>query len=197
MLTIDWKHLIYEDYDDWLFNGIGSPFSADFDPPEKRSNSTMRHPDVFIVNMGLHTCYHAYEHGDKFKVDYIQSQTKDIERFMLTMHTAVKRLRKLGMRAHRGGQGSRNQHAEVVGNHLNGSTTEAVSGRQKTVAGTHLHHLSPTVVVVTAGRAFYRNNQSMRREIDLCIVHMNRAVTRYAHKYGFHVSKAISNYRGS
>jgi hypothetical protein len=161
-----------------------------------RGNSTLRYPDVFVVNMGLHSCYHAYEHGGEFKMDYIRSQTNSIDLFMKTMHTAFRRLRKpRGSRAHVAGQDNWNQGVEEDASDLtarNGTRREGVPTRQKvgkTLHANHLHYAIPTVVVMTAGRAFYRHGQMARREIDLCIVHMNRAVTRYAHKYGFHVRK--------
>lgn len=50
LLTFDWKHFPYEDYDQWLFGETG--------PWNKKSAE--RRPDILTVQMGMHTCWHAH-----------------------------------------------------------------------------------------------------------------------------------------
>ena len=50
LLTFDWKHFPYEDYDQWLF-GENGPWNKK--PAERR-------PDILTLQMGMHTCWHSH-----------------------------------------------------------------------------------------------------------------------------------------
>jgi hypothetical protein len=56
VLSFDWKHFPYEDYDEYLFGPTG-PFMAGF-PGEG-----LRRPDVLTVQFGMHSCWHADPEG--------------------------------------------------------------------------------------------------------------------------------------
>ena len=53
LLTYDWKHFPYEDYDDFIWGERG-PFHA---------NPNERRPDILSIQTGMHTCWHASPHG--------------------------------------------------------------------------------------------------------------------------------------
>lgn len=54
-MTFDWKHFPYEDYDEWLFGEDGR-WSA-------KEETIERYPDILIIQVGLHTCVHAFNPG--------------------------------------------------------------------------------------------------------------------------------------
>eukprot|EP01035_Chromulina_nebulosa_P019649 gene19649-25563_t len=56
LLTFDWKHFPYEDYDDYLFGNEGI----------FRNDTNIRIPDVLTIQFGLHTCFHAHPEGASF-----------------------------------------------------------------------------------------------------------------------------------
>lgn len=59
LLTFDWKHFPYEDYDEHIFgeNGI---WHSD---PIKAGPDAGRRPDLFTLQSGMHTCWHAHPDG--------------------------------------------------------------------------------------------------------------------------------------
>ena len=85
-LTFDWKHFPWEDYDEWLFGPTGL-WSND-------STSTARVPDVLAFEVGLHSCFHAFNpstgHVNQSFVDW---HTEDIKRLMKGVREAVDRPR--------------------------------------------------------------------------------------------------------
>ena len=56
VLSFDWKHFPYEDYDEYLFGTTG-PFQSGF-PGEG-----LRRPDILTVQLGMHSCWHAIPEG--------------------------------------------------------------------------------------------------------------------------------------
>ena len=59
LLTFDWKHFPYEDYDDHIFGDTGL-WHAD---PAKAGGDNGRRPDVLTLQTGMHTCWHAHPDG--------------------------------------------------------------------------------------------------------------------------------------
>jgi hypothetical protein len=78
ILSFDWKHFMLEDYDKWLLGGTG-PWNID---------RSLRRPDVFIIQTGLHTCYHAFH--EKY-TDMIENDLKAIPQLMGMIQTAISR----------------------------------------------------------------------------------------------------------
>lgn len=60
LLTYDWKHFPYDDYDEYLFGEKGA-WQAGF-PGEGE-----RRPDLFVIQFGLHSCTHANTEGPHSK----------------------------------------------------------------------------------------------------------------------------------
>ncbi len=56
VLSFDWKHFPYEDYDEYLW-GPDGPFRAGF------GGEGIRRPDVLTVQFGMHSCWHANPEG--------------------------------------------------------------------------------------------------------------------------------------
>ena len=79
LLTYDWKHFPWEDYDEFLWGKAG-PFSASVE---------MRHPDFVFISVGLHTCYHAY-FKKPFNEDLISSHKYDIYKLLRGIQTRLK-----------------------------------------------------------------------------------------------------------
>ena len=79
-VSFDWKHFTYEDYDEWLFGENG----------RWNANSTMRRPDVFVFEFGIHTCMHSYANGVMNQTT-IDRHEKELPIFMKAVKTAVDR----------------------------------------------------------------------------------------------------------
>lgn len=56
VLTFDWKHFPFEDYDEYLWSESG-PWIAGF------SGEGQRRPDLLTIQTGMHTCWHAIPEG--------------------------------------------------------------------------------------------------------------------------------------
>lgn len=56
LLSYDWKHFPFEDYDEYLW-GTQGPWIAGF------SGEGNRRPDLLTIQFGLHTCWHAVPEG--------------------------------------------------------------------------------------------------------------------------------------
>ncbi len=88
LLTFDWKHFPYEDYDDYLFNENG-PWRKGF-PGEG-----IRRPDLLTIQMNMHSCWHAYNEGiysqhlQQPNVTMIEQHKNDIWKLMAAVRTAV------------------------------------------------------------------------------------------------------------
>lgn len=82
-LTFDWKHFPYEDYDQWVF-GPDGPWS----------NSSERIPDILVVQVGLHSCFHAFNTATGgVNQSFVDWHTGDLPRLMASIKTAVARPR--------------------------------------------------------------------------------------------------------
>jgi hypothetical protein len=85
LLTYDFKHFPYEDYDDYLW-GENGPWSVKQD----------KRPDILTIQLGLHTCWHA--HTVKSVSDYsvvndslIEKHIENIPKLMSSIRTAIER----------------------------------------------------------------------------------------------------------
>eukprot|EP01038_Epipyxis_sp_PR26KG_P013539 gene13539-18160_t len=56
LLSFDWKHFPYEDYDEYMWSDKG-PWISGF------SGEGNRRPDVLTIQFGLHSCWHASPQG--------------------------------------------------------------------------------------------------------------------------------------
>jgi hypothetical protein len=56
LLTFDWKHFPYEDYDEYLF-GPDGPWVKGF------SGEGTRTPEILTLQLGLHSCWHSNPQG--------------------------------------------------------------------------------------------------------------------------------------
>ena len=90
-ITFDWKHLIFEDYDEWLWGNRG-PFLAD-----------SRSPDYVIISVGMHSCLHYHEHltdtndnGSQKHEDLVQ---KELALLMTALSEYIERLRGYGRKS--------------------------------------------------------------------------------------------------
>ncbi len=96
LLTFDWKHFPYEDYDDYLFGNNGI-FNAN--PKVKQDNPDAgRKPDILTLQTGLHTCFHAYpnKHDTRLKPGYFnetmyKAHVKGLDKLFKTTREAVNR----------------------------------------------------------------------------------------------------------
>ena len=75
LLSFDWKHFPYEDYDQWLF-GENGPWNK---------KPTERRPDILTVQLGMHTCWHSHTHNTR--VDNFQDFTH-VNHSMVERHIA-------------------------------------------------------------------------------------------------------------
>jgi len=88
VLSFDWKHFPYEDYDEYLW-GTEGPFRAGF-PGEG-----LRRPDVLTVQMGMHTCWHANPEGLYSKHlpgindTMVEAHLKSIPKLMQSIREAI------------------------------------------------------------------------------------------------------------
>jgi hypothetical protein len=88
LLTFDWKHFVYEDYDDYLWGDDGL----------FRSDKSIRKPDLLIVQTGLHSCHHSHADGysKRYKpwvVNYtmISRHLSEIPKLVTSIRQAVNR----------------------------------------------------------------------------------------------------------
>eukprot|EP01031_Cornospumella_fuschlensis_P040937 gene40937-49933_t len=93
ILTYDWKHFPFEDYDEYMFGSQG-PWIAGF--PGKGS----RRPDLLAIQFGLHSCWHADVQGAKiaqipqynltsFNHTMYHEHAKDIWKLMAAVRHAI------------------------------------------------------------------------------------------------------------
>jgi hypothetical protein len=85
IVTFDWKHFPYEDYDEWLFGPEGK---WSLDPKERR-------PDILVIQTGLHTCFHAYVDGlsdpKRNNNTMVDNHIRDLPRLMEAVKNATER----------------------------------------------------------------------------------------------------------
>jgi hypothetical protein len=92
LLTYDWKHFPYEDYDEFLFSDRG--------PWHKNSNE--RQPDILTIQTGLHTCWHADPSGlysthlHEVNTSMVDSHINGLKKLMISIRNAIDRRIKMG-----------------------------------------------------------------------------------------------------
>lgn len=88
ILSLDWKHFPYEDYDEYIWGEQG-PWQIGFPGAEGRR------PDILTLQMGLHSCWHADPHGLYSKHLHAVNETminthlQDIRKLMAAVRKAV------------------------------------------------------------------------------------------------------------
>jgi hypothetical protein len=96
ILSFDWKHFPYEDYDDWLWGQAG-PWQGQF------AGEGDRKPEVLTIQTGLHTCWHVSPQGLYSKELAEVNQTMldrhlaDIPKLMRAVRTAIEANNKKGL----------------------------------------------------------------------------------------------------
>ena len=146
LLTYDWKHFTYEDYDEWLF--------SDHEKAPWSTKTNERRPDIVTIQTGMHACWHADPAGiysENLKAVNTSMIKKNVEDFDKLMNSARKAVNR-----------------RFVHDRDKGKPKPATR-----------------VIVVTSGATYSENVGAERMEH--CILHMNRAAAKAAHKYGFAV----------
>lgn len=93
LLTFDWKHFPYEDYDDHVFGDTGA-WHVD---PVKAGPDAGRQPDVLTLQTGLHTCWHAdpgglySKHLTEFNQTLVNSHFEQLEKLYSSVRRVVDR----------------------------------------------------------------------------------------------------------
>lgn len=88
LLSFDWKHFPYEDYDDYLWGDRG-PWIAGF-PGEGN-----RRPDILTIQFGMHSCWHsnpnglASKHLEEINQTMIEKHIEDIPKLMKAIRRAI------------------------------------------------------------------------------------------------------------
>ena len=82
LLTFDWKHFPYEDYDDYVW-GESGPWS---------SKQSTRRPDILTIQTGMHSCWHAHPEGE-FSAHLKETNTTLIETHAIAIHKLMKAVR--------------------------------------------------------------------------------------------------------
>lgn len=87
LLTFDWKHFPYEDYDDYVW-GESGPWNI------KKSE---RRPDIVTIQSGMHSCWHAHPEGlysshlKEANISMIDAHIASLDRLYRAVRTAVDR----------------------------------------------------------------------------------------------------------
>jgi hypothetical protein len=87
LLTFDWKHFPYEDYDNSVWGERG-PWQI---------NNSERRPDILTIQTGLHTCWHSNPQGlyskelTEVNQTMVDSHIADIPRLMTSIRKAIER----------------------------------------------------------------------------------------------------------
>ncbi len=88
VLSFDWKHFPYEDYDEHFWSDKG-PWVSGF------AGEGVRRPDLLTVQLGLHTCWHAIPEGfysrhlNATNTTMIQQHVDGIWKLMSSMRKAL------------------------------------------------------------------------------------------------------------
>ncbi len=88
MLSFDWKHFPWEDYDEWLWSDDG-PWIKGFDGEGDRK------PDMLTVQFGLHSCWHASPQGlysgglKEVNASMVEAHLAGIPKLMAAIRRAV------------------------------------------------------------------------------------------------------------
>jgi len=87
LLTFDWKHFPYEDYDDFVWGEAG-PWN---------SKQSERRPDILTIQTGMHSCWHAHPEGEfsahlhEVNNSMIDSHAASLDKLMKAVRVAVDR----------------------------------------------------------------------------------------------------------
>lgn len=90
VLSFDWKHFPYEDYDEYLW-GTEGPWIKGF-PGEG-----IRRPDVLTVQMGMHSCWHSNPEGlyskhlHEVNTSMVEDHLNGIPKLMQSIRNAIDR----------------------------------------------------------------------------------------------------------
>lgn len=88
IISFDWKHFPFEDYDEWLWgeNGLWS------------NNETQKRPTIVSISTGLHTCFHALppQNGKEANWTMVENHQKDLKKLMVTIKAGLERTKHLG-----------------------------------------------------------------------------------------------------
>jgi hypothetical protein len=87
IVTFDWKHFPWEDYDEWLFGPDG----------HWGTDTSKRRPDILTFQVGLHTCFHAYNNGNMNET-MIENHTNDLPILMKKIREAIERPNDAGVK---------------------------------------------------------------------------------------------------
>lgn len=88
IISYDWKHFPFEDYDEWLWGDSG-PWIAGF-PGEG-----VRRPDLLTIQFGMHSCWHASpqglhsQHLKEFNSTMFANHEKDVWKLMAAVRAAI------------------------------------------------------------------------------------------------------------
>ena len=87
IISYDWKHFPYEDYDEWLWgeNGMWT------------NNATQQRPSIVSISTGLHTCFHALppQNGKEANWTMIKNHQQDLRKLMVAINKALNRTKDL------------------------------------------------------------------------------------------------------
>ena len=75
LLSFDWKHFPYEDYDEYLWGDQG-PWVNGF------GGEGERRPEILTLQMGLHSCWHTHPEG------LYSTELKEVNQSMVNRHLA-------------------------------------------------------------------------------------------------------------
>jgi len=87
LLTFDWKHFPYEDYDDYVW-GDGGPWNVKL---------SERRPDILTIQTGMHSCWHAHPEGEfsahihEVNGSMIEAHAASLDKLMKAVRVAVDR----------------------------------------------------------------------------------------------------------
>lgn len=88
LLSFDWKHFPYEDYDEWLW-GPSGPWQT------SKWMEGSRMPDVVTIQLGLHTCFHASPEGfyspwlKEMNSTMVDNHLNDVDKLMENVRKAI------------------------------------------------------------------------------------------------------------
>lgn len=88
LLSYDWKHFPFEDYDDFMWSEKG-PWVVGF------SGEGVRRPDLLTIQTGLHSCWHAVpegmysQHLNQTNSDMIKDHIKDMTKLLGAVRKAI------------------------------------------------------------------------------------------------------------
>lgn len=86
ILSFDWKHFPWEDYDEWLWGDEG-PWIKGFD------GEGNRRPDILTVQFGMHTCWHASPQG-LYSTHLTATNTSMLDAHLAGIHRLMSAIRR-------------------------------------------------------------------------------------------------------